>query len=276
MNRCEKSFGRCGRGDKTVRKHGRITTVLLLISLFCGVLLFVEAKPAEAAPLDLPKISLDMGGGDDEPGKVVGTLKILFMLTILMLAPTILITMTSFTRIIIVFFFLRQALGTQQTPPNTVLIGLALFLTFFIMQPVLDQLNEGALQPFLNEEISQEQGLEAAETPLKAFMLKQTRETDLAVFYKISGMAKPEKPMDVPFHIAVPAFITSELKTAFQIGFLIYLPFLILDMVIASVLMAMGMMMLPPVIISLPFKIMLFVLIDGWSLVVGSLVQSFG
>ena len=230
--------------------------------------------PVEAAPVELPKISIEMGD-EDEPGQVVGTIKILFLLTVLMLAPTILITMTSFTRIVIVFFFLRQALGTQQTPPNTVLVGLALFLTFFIMKPVFVQINDKALQPYLDEEVTQEEALEAASQPLKRFMLRQTREQDLALFYRISTASKPNSAADVPFHMVVPSFITSELKTAFQIGFLIYLPFLILDMVIASVLMAMGMMMLPPVIISLPFKIMLFVLVDGWHLLVGSLVKSF-
>ncbi len=229
---------------------------------------------ANAAPVELPKISIEMGQ-EGEPGRVVGTLKILFLVTILALAPTFLITMTSFTRIVVVFFFLRQAMSTQQTPPNTVLIGLAMFLTFFIMKPVFIDINDNALQPYLNEEVSQEDAFETASKPLKAFMLKQTRENDLALFYTISGSAKPTTALEVPFHLAVPAFIISELKTAFQIGFLIYLPFLILDMVIASVLMAMGMMMLPPVIISLPFKIMLFVLIDGWNLVVGSLVKSF-
>jgi len=184
--------------------------------------------------------------------------------------------MTPFTRIVIVFFFLRQALGTQQAPPNTVLIGLALFLTFFIMKPYLNEVNDRALQPYLDEQITQEQALDAAATPLKSFMLKQTREADLALFFSVGKLPKPKSLADVPFHVAVPAFLISELKTSFQIGFLIYIPFLILDMVIASVLMAMGMMMLPPVMISLPFKIMLFILIDGWSLLVGSLVKSFG
>jgi len=243
-----------------------------IMVVFAGTVL--NSAEANAAPVDLPKISVEMGQ-EGEPQKVVGTIKILFMLTILTLAPTILITMTPFTRIVIVFFFLRQAMGTQQTPPNTVLIALALFLTFFIMKPALTTINDEALQPYMNEELSQEEAIELAQIPLKTFMLSQTRENDLALFFNISDTPKPETRKDVPFYIVLPSYVISELKTAFQIGFLIYLPFLILDMVIASVLMAMGMMMLPPIIISLPFKIMLFVLIDGWNLVVGSLVKSF-
>jgi flagellar biosynthetic protein FliP len=258
----------------------RLSRILSIAALGLAAALVLTALSSEPAfaqsqGLSLPNITVDTDGAGGEPGGVVGALKILLLVTILALAPTILITMTSFTRIVVVFFFLRQAMGTQQTPPNTVLIALALFMTFFIMQPVLTQLNDNALQPYLNEDISQEAALKAAGEPLKTFMLTQTRETDLALFYNISGLPKPASAEDIPFHIAVPAFIISELKTAFQIGFLIYLPFLILDMVIASVLMAMGMMMLPPVIISLPFKIMLFVLVDGWNLIVGSLVKSF-
>ncbi len=247
--------------------------ILIALALLAG--LFFIMADASAAPLELPKISIEMGD-QGEPGQVVGTIKIMVLLTVIMLAPSILITMTSFTRIVIVFFFLRQAMSTQQSPPNTVLIGLAMFLTFFIMKPVLTEINDTALQPYLEGTVTQEQALESASTPIKGFMLSQTREADLALFFRISKSPKPNSVADVPFHIAVPSFIISELKTAFQIGFLIYLPFLILDMVIASVLMAMGMMMLPPVIISLPFKIMLFVLIDGWNLIVGSLVKSFG
>lgn len=259
----------------TTGRTARTLLLLVAVGLVCLAFLSPGEAKAQSQGLSLPRISIDMDDSEAEPGGVVGVLKILLLVTVLTLAPTILITMTSFTRIVVVFFFLRQAMGTQQTPPNTVLIALALFMTLFIMQPVLTQLNQNALQPYLNEEISQQQALESAGGPLKAFMLEQTREADLALFYNISGLPKPANAAEVPFHIAVPAFITSELKTAFQIGFLIYLPFLILDMVIASVLMAMGMMMLPPIIISLPFKIMLFVLVDGWNLVIGSLVKSF-
>ena len=252
----------------------KATAQLLVLCFLLALGSLLMPQEVQAAPVELPKISIEMGQ-EGEPGRVVGTLKILFLLTILVLAPTIMITMTPFTRIVIVFFFLRQAMGTQQTPPNPVLIGLALFLTFFIMQPVLADLNENVMQPYMNEEISQEEAFERAALPMKTFMLKQTREKDLALFLEISGSQRPNSMADVSFYLVVPAYIISELKTAFQIGFLIYLPFLILDMVIASVLMAMGMMMLPPVIISLPFKIMLFVLVDGWNLLVGQLVKSF-
>lgn len=262
------------------RRYGRPIGILLLFLLFLfslGGLILLSGGPsdAEAAGIQIPKVTLSMDEEED-PAKVVDSLKLLFVLTLLMVAPSLLITMTPFSRIVIVFFFLRQALGTQQSPPNMVLIGLSLFLTYFIMRPVITEINEKAFQPYLDEELTQAEALDRAASPLKAFMLKQTREADLALFFSVSGLAKPQSPSDVPMHIAIPAFITSELKTAFQIGFLIYIPFLILDMVIASVLMAMGMMMLPPVVISLPFKIMLFIMVDGWNLLVGSLIKSFG
>lgn len=184
--------------------------------------------------------------------------------------------MTSFTRIIIVLSFVRQALGTQQMPPNQLLIGLALFITLFIMAPFLRQVNDNAVQPFLQGTINQDQAVTTAMAPMRKFMFNQTRDSDLSLFVGMSGIDQPKTRADVPSHVLIPAFIVSELKTAFQIGFIIYLPFLVIDMVAASVLMAMGMMMLPPVIISLPFKIMLFVFVDGWSLIVGSLVKSFG
>jgi len=183
--------------------------------------------------------------------------------------------MTSFSRFVIVLSFLRQAMGTQQTPPTQVLIGLALFLTFFVMSPVLSEINDKALQPYLNEEITQSKALEIAQTPIKTFMLRQTREKDLALFINMDQGKRPETLEEVKIQAVVPAFVISELKTAFQIGFLIYIPFLILDMVVASILLSMGMMMLPPVLISLPFKLMLFVMVDGWHLTVGSLVKSF-
>ena len=184
--------------------------------------------------------------------------------------------MTSFTRIVIVFSILRQALGLQQAPSNQILIGLALFLSFFIMSPVLNEVNEKALQPYINEQISARQALEITKKPFRAFMIAQTRESDLGLFFKISGRDQVNDIDDLPFSVLVPAFITSELKTAFQIGFIIFIPFLVIDIVVASVLMAMGMMMLSPLIISLPFKIMLFVLVDGWALMIGTLAASFG
>ena len=243
--------------------------VLIFISMFVwsGMVSSVEA-------LSLPSIQL---GVDDveEPEKVSSALQILFLLTILTLAPSILILTTSFARIVIVLSFLRQAMGTQQTPPTQILIGLGLFLTLFVMGPTWTEINNKALQPFLKEEISQTDALKQAEMPLKTFMLRQTREKDLSLFVDISG-DQPTTNQEIDIRSVIPAFIISELKTAFQIGFLIYIPFLILDMVVASILLSMGMMMLPPVLISLPFKLMLFVMVDGWYLTVGSLMRSFG
>jgi len=233
-----------------------------------------QTQSGQSGGIAIPKISIEMQDGS-KPGEVVGAMRILIILTILTMAPALLITMTAFTRIVIVMFFLRQALGTQYMPPSQILIGLSLFLTLFVMRPAFVQINDNALQPFMNEQIGLEQALDNASEPLKKFMLSQTREKDLGVFLNAAGAAKPKTALDIPMHIVVPAFITSELKTSFQIGFLIYLPFLILDMVVASILMAMGMMMLPPVIISMPFKIMLFVLVDGWTLIVGSVIKSF-
>ena len=210
-----------------------------------------------------------------EPQDYVFSLQLLFILTILTLAPSILIMMTSFTRIIIVLSFIRNALGLQQTPPNQVIIGLALFLTFFIMAPIGTQINGNAIQPFLNEEINQEIALERAMKPIREFMFKQTRDKDLSLFLNMKNMDEINNLEDVPNHVLIPAFVISELKTAFQIGFVIYVPFLVIDMVVASTLMSMGMMMLPPVIISLPFKILLFVLVDGWNLIVKSVILGF-
>jgi flagellar biosynthetic protein FliP len=210
-----------------------------------------------------------------DPEKISVLLEILLALTVLSLAPAILVLMTSFTRIIVVFSFLRHALGTQQMPPNQVLIGLALFLTCFLMTPVWQRINQEALQPYLTSEVSQQEAFSKAIQPLRQFMLKQTREKELALFVKTAKLERPQNSAEVPTLVLLPAFVISELKTAFQIGFLIYIPFLIIDMVVASVLLSMGMMMLPPIMISLPFKLLLFVLVDGWWLLVGSLVQSF-
>ncbi|MBU6145634.1 MAG: flagellar type III secretion system pore protein FliP [Paenibacillaceae bacterium] len=223
---------------------------------------------AYAAPI--PNISVDIGSGTPST-----TITILLMLTVLSLAPSILIMMTCFTRIIIVLGFVRTSLGTQQMPPNPVLIGLALFLSLFIMAPVLGQINEQALQPYLAGTMTQMQALEKAAVPMKMFMMKQTREKDLLLFLQYANMERPERPEDVPLTALLPAFAISELKTAFQMGFMIFLPFLVIDMIVSSTLMAMGMMMLPPVVISLPFKILLFVLVDGWHLVVQSMLLSF-
>jgi flagellar biosynthetic protein FliP len=215
------------------------------------------------------------GGAADQPGQLSGLLQLMIMLTLLTMAPAILLMMTSFTRTVVVLSLVRNAMGTQQMPPNQVVIGLALFLTFFIMAPVWYKINDEALQPYIEEQISAEQALEIGIVPLKEFMLKQTREKDLALFVKIAKDERPATKEDVPLKTLIPAFVISELKTAFQIGFMIYLPFMIIDMVVASILLSMGMMMLPPIVMSLPFKLLLFVLVDGWYLIVGSLVQSF-
>ncbi|MCM3489568.1 flagellar type III secretion system pore protein FliP [Alkalihalophilus marmarensis] len=218
---------------------------------------------------------LDLDFLSEEPANVATTIQLLIVLTVLSLAPGILILMTSFTRIVIVLSFVRQGLATQSMPPNQVLIGLALFLTFFIMAPIFAEVNEQALTPFLEGELTQEQALEQAAVPMKEFMAKHTREKDLALFMGYAGMDRPESLDDIPLTALIPAFAISELKTAFQIGFLIFVPFLVIDMIVASVLMSMGMMMLPPVMIALPFKILLFVLVDGWYLIVQSLLLSF-
>ncbi|MCL4424595.1 MAG: flagellar type III secretion system pore protein FliP [Firmicutes bacterium] len=245
----------------------------LSILLLAGFLTLFSA-PVWAQALPLPKITLGVDPAKS-PAEVSSTLQILFGLTILSLAPSILVLMTSFTRIIIVLSFLRSALGTQQMPPNQVLIGLSLFLTFFIMAPVFNQMNVDAWQPYQAGEISQAEAIQRGTLPLRDFMLKMTREKDLALFVNLSGREAPQGPQDIPTYVLIPAFVISELKSAFQMGFMLYVPFIVIDMVIASTLMSMGMMMLPPMMLSLPFKILLFVLVDGWHLVVQSLIMSF-
>jgi flagellar biosynthetic protein FliP len=202
-------------------------------------------------------------------------IEVFLIISFLSFLPAILVMFTSFTRIIVVLSFLRQAIGAQQVPPNAVLIGLAVFLTFFIMSPTIDVVNKEAISPYLDKKISIKQAFSVAESPLKEFMLKQTREKDIALFLNISRTALPSTPAELPLRVVVPAFAISELKTAFEIGFLIYLPFLIIDVVVSSVLLSMGMMMLPPMLVSLPFKLLLFVLVDGWNLIVGTMVRSF-
>jgi len=240
-----------------------------------GVALLLAAPLALAAdPLSIPAITLSNGADGQQEYSV--SLQILLIMTALSFIPAFVILMTSFTRIIIVFSILRQALGLQQTPSNQILTGMALFLTMFIMAPVFDRVNQDALQPYLKEQMTAQQAIDKAQVPLKDFMLAQTRQSDLDLFMRLSKRTDIAGPDQVPLTILVPAFVTSELKTAFQIGFMIFIPFLIIDMVVASVLMAMGMMMLSPLIISLPFKIMLFVLVDGWALIMGTLASSFG
>lgn len=230
---------------------------------------------AVAQSVTVPSVNFSMKSTSN-PKEIVSAIQIILLLTILTLAPAILILMTSFTRIIIVFSFLRQAMGTQQMPPNQLLVGMSLFLTFFIMQPVFNTINTEALQPYMANQMSQEVAMEKALTPIRKFMFSQTRDSDLELFLKLGKIKNPKTRADVPTMVLIPSFVISELKTAFQIGFIIYLPFLVIDIIVASVLMALGMMMLPPVIISLPFKIMVFVLVDGWTLIVGSMVKSFG
>ena len=249
-----------------------ISVIILIASVL--VILSGVFSPAHSQSVPIPSIRIAIGESE-EPGDLSVTLKILFLITILSVAPTILIMLTSFTRMVVVFSFLRHAMGTQQMPPNQVMVSLALFLTFFIMTPVWQEINDNALKPFLAKEISYETALDRAAEPLKKFMLRQTRDKDLSLLMKVSKIKKPTRASDVPLITLIPSFVISELRIAFQIGFLIYVPFLILDMVVACVLLSMGMMMLPPIMISLPFKLLLFVLVDGWYLIVGSLVRSF-
>ncbi|PSW45634.1 flagellar type III secretion system pore protein FliP [Photobacterium leiognathi] len=221
----------------------------------------------------IPALSVTVNPDGSEDYSV--TLQILALMTALGFLPAMVILMTSFTRIVVVMSILRQAMGLQQTPSNQVIIGIALFLTFFVMSPVIDKINTEAVQPYINEQITAKQALEKAEDPMRQFMLKQTRVKDLETFVNMSG-STADDPQNVPLTVLIPAFITSELKTAFQIGFMLFLPFLIIDLVVASILMAMGMMMLSPMIVSLPFKLMLFVLVDGWNLILSTLAGSFG
>ncbi|TSK04587.1 MAG: flagellar type III secretion system pore protein FliP [Geobacter sp.] len=251
-------------------KADKILGVVLLAALS-----LVLVATAGAEPLSLPTVSLGVGKVS-KPGDVSVVLQIFFMMTVISLAPSLLMMTTSFTRIVVVLSFLRSALGTQQAPSNQIIVGLSLFLTFFVMAPVWQQVNTQALQPYKANTITQEEALKRGVAPLRKFMLSQVREKDLALFISLSKLPRPRNADDIPTMTLIPAYMVSELKTAFQIGFLIFIPFLVLDMVVASVLMSMGMMMLPPVMISLPFKILLFVLVDGWGLVIGSLVKSFG
>ncbi|MFO8086013.1 MAG: flagellar type III secretion system pore protein FliP [Desulfobacterales bacterium] len=242
--------------------------LLILIPL----LLLLSCVPALAQ--ELPGLTLNMGQASG-PKQVSMVLQILILLTILTMAPAILLMTTSFIRIVIVLSFLRQAMGTQQMPPNQIIIGLSMFLTFFIMSPVFSQINETALQPYLNEQLEEKAALQLAVNPMRDFMFNQVREADLKLMIEIAGNEPPESKEEISTLTLIPAFMLSELRRAFQIGFMIFVPFLIIDMITASVLMTMGMLMLPPIIISLPFKVLLFVLVDGWNLIVGSLMQGF-
>ena len=250
-----------------------LTKRAFILSLTALLLLAGVAVCAE--PLPFPSFNIGVGTAT-KPNDVAVTVQIFLLMTILSIAPGLLIMTTSFTRISVVLSFLRTAMGTQAAPSNQVILSLSLFLTFFIMTPVWQQINKDAYQPWKAQQISQEQAMERAVKPVRTFMLSQTREKDLALFVSLSKLQRPKNAAEIPTLTIIPAFMISELRTAFQIGFLIYIPFIVVDMVVASVLMSMGMMMLPPVMISLPFKILLFVLVDGWGLVIGSLVKSFG
>lgn len=243
--------------------------------LMTMILTLILAVPIQAQADNDGILGIVFNSQNQEPQGTVDSVKLFILLTILTLAPSFLILTTCFTRIVVVLSFLRNALGTQQAPPNQLLIGLAIFLTFFIMKPVYTQIMDEAVTPFIEETISQQEAIDIALVPMKEFMLKETREKDLALFLRASGGKNVDKPMDLPITTIVPAFAISELKTAFSIGFIIYIPFLVIDMVVASILMSMGMVMLPPVMISLPFKILLFVLVDGWYLTIESLLKSF-
>lgn len=240
---------------------------LLIISIF----LFIENS---STAQELPTLKLELATSD-KPQDIAGTLQLLGIVTVLALAPSIAVMVTSFTRIIVVLSFLRSSLGTQQIPPGQVITALALFLTFFTMFPTFSQIEKTSWQPYIKGEITFQDAIERGIKPLREFMFRQTRENDLALFVKLSKIPRPNTRDDVPTYVLIPAFMVSELSTAFQMGFMLYLPFLVIDMIVASILMAMGMLMLPPVMISLPFKLLLFVLVDGWSLVMNSLVQSF-
>ena len=242
--------------------------------LICALLIFPCIGGAAEPVISTPFFNVGLDNSA-ESGAPTVVMQIFLLMTVLSLAPAILIMVTSFTRIVIVLSLLRRALGTMQMPPNQVMIGLALFLTFFIMAPVWHKINQSALKPYLEKKIGNEKALQNALTPLREFMFKQTREKDLALFVDIAKLERPKNMADIPTTVLIPSFIISEVKTAFQIGLLLYVPFLIIDMVVASVLLSMGMMMLPPIMVSLPFKLMLFVLADGWYLLVGSLVKGF-
>lgn len=256
-----------------LRKRFRLKTVC---TSFLLINMISIHKAAFAAPEDFPIPSLPFIEPAETPGDVSLTLQVMLLLTILSLAPSILIMLTSFTRTIIVLSFVRNGMGVQQVPPTQVLIGLALFLTIFIMTPVWSQINEQALQPYINQEINTTEALQRAQVPLRDFMFRQTREKDLALFVHYAKLEEPVDSLDdIPTYVLIPAFIISELKTAFQMGFVIFIPFLIIDMIVSSTLMSMGMLMLPPIMISLPFKILLFVMVDGWNLIIRSIMLGF-
>jgi len=267
---------RCARRASGRAVPAALTALALALALVLLVPLASAAPPPPPTPaVTAPYFSIGLTPGE-EPARSTVTLQIFLLMTVLSLVPAILIMVTSFSRIVIVLSLMRRALGTNTLPSNQIVIGLALFLTIFIMAPVWQKINADALQPYLDKKISNQQAFDSAVIPLREFMFKQTREKDLALFVDIAKLKRPENPADIPTTVLIPSFIISEIKTAFEIGLLLYIPFLIIDMVVAAVLLSMGMMMLPPIMVSLPFKLLLFVVADGWYLLVGSLVKSFG
>jgi flagellar biosynthetic protein FliP len=258
---------------RDLKKSATLIKLTKLLSVLALLLLPTLAFPQAANPngLNLPGMAINFGQGVN----LVDSIEVLMLFTIITLAPSILILCTSFTRILIVLSFMRQAIGTQNMPPNQVLVGFSLFLSMFVMQPTGERIYNKAIQPYMQKTITTTVAIDEITLALRSFMQKQVRKADIGLFYDVTGKTAPNTIDDVPIHYLIPAFIISELKTSFQIGFLLYIPFLILDMVVASVLMAMGMMMLPPVVVSLPFKLLLFVLVDGWQLVTGSILRSF-
>jgi flagellar biosynthetic protein FliP len=258
--------------DKKVFLKRQIAGLILMGLIFVSATIFLSH--GAFADTAMPKLQVNLSQSDD-PNAVVPAIKIVSILTVLSVAPAILLMMTSFTRILVVLSFLKQAIGTNTMPPNQVVLGLALFLTMFTMAPVWGPINDRVITPLSQNAISQDQALAEISKPVRKFMLAETRESDLGLFLNLSKIGKPATPNDIPMSVLIPSFMISELKTAFQIGFLIYIPFLIIDIVVSAILMAMGMMMLPPTVVSLPFKLVLFVLVDGWSLIVGALVKSF-
>lgn len=248
--------------------------LILSLAVISGLILLLPAG-VSAAPLDLSGVGINFNSTGNDPQAVVDTVQVFLLMTVLTLVPAFVILTTCFTRVVVVLSFLRSAIGSQQTPPNQVLVGLALFITLFVMQPVYTKVYSDAVTPYVNGKISQSKAVSIGSEPIKKFMLAQTREKDLALFVKESGVKEVDNPMDLSFTVIIPAFTISELRTAFSIGFALFLPFLVIDIVVSSILMSMGMFMLPPSMISLPFKLLLFVLVDGWYLVVESLIHSF-
>ena len=274
MKRGQRAFAKERRQGKPGRESRSAIPLWSGVGIFLLGLAVFFVCPDGALAQGLPKISLQVEEAE-QGGDAAVSLKIIFLLTILSLAPSILIMMTSFTRIVVVLSFLRTAMGTQQMPPNQLIIGLSLFLTFFVMAPVWERVNDEAIQPLVEEEIPYKEALDRGMEPIREFMMKQTRQQDMALFVRLAKISQPRNREDIPNSVLIPSFIIGELRLAFQIGFILFIPFLVIDLVVASILLSMGMMMLPPIMVSLPFKILLFVLVDGWNLVVQSLVSSF-